>query len=541
MKTLISRFAAALLWVCLNAQAITGPETAQLLNNRYQATSDTCAANKPAWYCNGVLVQAQPLTAGQTFWQHGSDASALGAEGLTYLRRDLAIREPGKGNGVIFSDLFTAVGEGKTLEVLCAYPFAPGLNASRAGFGCALPARSQPSTVDASSCSALGIVDSPTWLAHFQQAGNQLDQQCSLSGTDPAQFAASLKAHEGLGSDWSARTNQLQVKNWDASAPLSVPVQALFYDISKTGALRAAQSDQRDFFDATGQWLPVLRMDLNDSSGSVFGFNLQDQLYVGYQIAARMNARYVDTRVECPGGLAAYYCNGVLFRSNNATTAFHAWNPSPGSTMNNGVSFSYARQDLTIDKLVYSRPFGFTFKESAAPAVYSATVRCAYPYDAATSNSPDPCTFRGACQALGIESVALWMVQYAGNPGRGCAFDGQSPSQFQLSIDVRHAFPERGDWNEIMVAAWTQDIPEQLPLESFFFQTGSSGLPQAQFIQNDYFQQTQRFLPLVEMNLGTTDGTLFTYDPANQLAPGAPSSRTWNRSAYSPQASSVPD
>ncbi|MBX8489923.1 hypothetical protein K5D42_08655, partial [Pseudomonas cichorii] len=51
-------------------------------------------------------------------------------------------------------------------------------------------------------------------------------------------------------------------------------------------------------------------------------------------------------------------------------------------------------------------------------------------------------------------------------------------------------------------------------------------LAQAQFIQNDYFQQTQRFLPIVEMDLNATDGKFFSYDPAQQLAPGAPASRS---------------
>jgi len=530
MKTLIFSVVALLLSMALQAKAITGPETAQLLNNRYQATTQTCAANKPAWYCSGVLVrtQLQSQAPRQLFWEHDSAATALGAEGLIYLRRDLSIRDTPTANGAVFTDLFTAVGDGKSLEVLCAYPFAAQLS-SHADFGCALPAGSRQSSTKTGSCVGLGVTDTQSWLAHFQQTGNQVEEQCSLDALDPIQFAISLTAHEGLGSEWSSSANQVQVKNWDASSPSNVPVQALFYDASQTGALAAAQADQRDFFTATGQWLPVVRMDLSDASGKVFGFNLQDQLYVGYQVAARLNARYADTRAECPGGQPAYYCNGVLFRSNEATSSFHAWDPSPGSTQNNGVSFSYARQDITINQLVFSRPFGFIFKESAAPVVHSVTVRCAYPYDAATSGSPDPCTFRDACEALGINSVAAWMARYAATPGRGCAFEGSRAAQFQLSVEVRHEFPNRIDWNEIMLAAWPQGIPDQLPLEALFYLSGSGALPHAQFIQNDYFQQTQRFLPIVKMNLAALDGATFTYYPADQLAPGAHSIRRGQR------------
>ncbi|RMQ49509.1 hypothetical protein ALQ04_03460 [Pseudomonas cichorii] len=540
MKTtalFINAIASLLFFACTQAQAISGPQTVQLLNNRYQSTATTCGSDKPAWQCNGVLVQPATREAGQKFWQHDTDAVALGAEELVYLRRDLGIRQLEQPNGVIFSDLFTAVGNGKTLEVLCAYPFASGLNSARGNYGCALPASpaSPSATSDASSCKALGITGVSAWLTHFEQQGNQPEQQCSLSSLEPLQFKASLEAHELLGSEWSARANQLQLRNWDPTLPQEVPVQALFYDTHQNGSLSEAQKDQRDYFNATGEWLPTVRMDLQDSSGKVFGFNLADQLYVGYGVAQAMNKRYADARPQCPDARASYYCNGVLFRSNQATSAFHAWDASPGSIANNGVSFSYARSDIIINMLAYNRPYGFTFKALNAPATYPPTLRCAYPYDAATSGSPDPCTFRGQCEAMGVTTVAAWAARYQAYPYSSCAF-GPGPEQFQLSIDVRQSLPANLYWNEIMMAAWPRNIPKDLPLEAFFYEKNSGGLLQAQFIQNDYFQQTQRFLPIVEMNLGATDGQVFSYDPASQLAPGAPSppSRSMQSSPETP-------
>ncbi|MBX8538575.1 hypothetical protein K5D41_02650 [Pseudomonas cichorii] len=523
--TLINAIVSLVLFACCNAQAITGPQTVQLLNNRYQSTATTCAVNKPAWQCNGVLLLAETRQPGQMFWQHNDNATALGAQGLIYLRSDLGIRQVSQPNGVVFSDLFTAVGNGKKLEILCAYPFTPGLDSNRDNYGCALPGTFEPEANDASSCSAQGVTDASSWLTHFQQQGNQPQQQCSLSSLDPLQFKASIQAHESLDSEWSARANQLQLRNWDPTTPQDIPVQALFYDISQTGGLSAAQKDQRDYFTATGQWLPVVRMNLEDSSGKVFGFNLQDQLYVGYSVVDAMNKRYADTRTQCPDGRAAYYCNGVLFRSNDATPAFHAWDPSPGSIANNGVSFTYARSDVHINMLAYNRPYGFTFKAYNAPTTYLPPLRCAYPYDAATSGSPDPCTFRGECEAMGVTTVAAWAARFQAYPYSSCAF-GPGAVQFQLSIDVRQVLPANLYWNEIMIAAWPRNIPKELPLEAFFHQKNIGGLAQAQFIQNDYFQQTQRFLPIVEMDLNATDGKFFSYDPAQQLAPGAPASRS---------------
>jgi hypothetical protein len=499
-----------------------------LLNARYTNTASTCALTKPAWQCNGVIVMSAARPVGQMFWQHSAEAATLGAEGLIYLRSDLSIRQLPQPNGAVFDDHFTAVGNGKTLEVLCTYPLALPLDPGRSGYGCGLPALPARESADVSSCTGAGVTDAATWLTYFQQQGSQPASQCSLSSTDPSQFAASLQAHEWLGTELNAAPNQVQVSNWDQTAPLAAPVQGLFYDIHQTGSLSAAQKDQRDFFDATGQWLPVFRLDLNDASGKVFGFNLQDQLYVGYSVVARMNARYADTRSECTGSQPAYYCNGVLFRSNLATTAFHAWDPSPRSHANNGVSFSYARSDIKIDHLAFDRAYGFTFKEWAAPTAYSPTLRCAYPYDAATSAMADTCTGRGECETLGIVSVESWVGKYLSTPMRGCAF-GPGAAQFQLHSAVRQQVPSNTLWNEIMVAAWTDGIPDQLPLESFYYQTEAARL-QAQFIQNDYFTATQHFLPIVRMDLTAPNGAMFSYAPADQLAPGSPGARSSRRS-----------
>ena len=515
----------ALLLISNVAHAITGPEVAQLLNNRYQSTPAACVGNNPAYFCSGVLVRTvAPGHVGE-FWKHAPDAITLGAEDFSYVRADVNVRALTQKNGVVFSDQFTAISQGKLLDVLCVYPFAVTIESTRPDYGCGMSTRRSQAPVDPSSCSALGVLDASGWLAHFQQQDNQPGQQCSLSSRDPALFKASLEAHEGIDAEWSAKPNELLVKNWDDQNPQLMPVDALFYDIAQTDALLGAQLDQRDYFNATGQWLPILRMSLSDHGPGVFGFNLQDQLYIGYEVASKLNARYADTSPVCLDGKASFYCNGVLFRSTEATTAYHAWNPSPSSQNINGVSFSYARADIGFSYLAYSRPFGFVFRELSAPTGHSPTLRCAYPYDAGTLNASDACTFRGVCDQLGITTLAAWYAQYAATPNKGCAFNSNA-EQFQLSIEVRTLTPNlTQSWNEIMIVPWPQDIPSQLPLEALFYQGGTTGLEPAQFIQRDYYQQTGRFLPIVIMTLTATDGRIFTYDPEEQISAGKPSAR----------------
>lgn len=520
-----STWYAALLVVILlttDLQAATGPETAQLLNKRYQTTVAECVGANPAYFCSGVLVRG--TDASSEFWKHGEIATQLGAESFAYLRADLGTGALAQSNGMIFSDSYTAIGQGKSLDVLCAYPFEFTPVGDRPNFGCGTDAATATAQ-DVSSCAAQGVTDAAGWLAHFQQQGQQPQKQCSLSSLIPTQFKASLIAHQGLGAEWAVKPTHLQVRNWDANTPRQMPIQGLFYDVTQVGALLGAQKDQRDYFKATGDWLPVLRLDLTQAPAEVFGFNQQDQLYIGYQMAAQLNDRYTNTSPTCQKDKTAYYCNGVLLRGTQASTAFHMWNPSPTSVANNGVSFTYLRVDANLKKPVYKQ--GFIVRESSAPAATPLTVMCAYPFDGATSRPvEDTCRIRGEmCDVLGITSVSAWASRYAASPRTSCAFN-IDPEQFQLNIDVRPSVPNGDGWNEVMVRTWPQDIPLQIPLEVFYYSlTGhynSNGLLQAQFGQRDYFQTTGRFLPVVKLNLEAPDGRVFSYIPDDQIAPGAP-------------------
>jgi hypothetical protein len=80
----------ALLLVGSSSQAATGPETAQLLNKRYQNTTAECPGANPAYFCSGVLVRGS--NPALEFWKHGEVATQLGAEAFVYLRTDLGTR-----------------------------------------------------------------------------------------------------------------------------------------------------------------------------------------------------------------------------------------------------------------------------------------------------------------------------------------------------------------------------------------------------------------------------------------------------------------
>lgn len=316
----------------------------------------------------------------------------------------------------------------------------------------------------------------------------------------------------------AASDSEALVKNWDAAAPKQMPLQALFYDLNTAGALRGAQRDQLAYFQATGEWLPVLRLQRDEAQHTPFGFNQADQLYVGYQVAAQLNARYADTSPTCRDGRAGFYCKGVLVRTTDQSTAFHSWNPSPGSVRGDGASFSYLRADAGVIRFYKSQ--GFVIREQASPVGNPMRLRCAYPYDAGTGGSADVCrTHGGLCSELGVTSVQAWVARYGARVNASCAFD-VDPQQFQLSIDVRQ---NRGDgygWNEFMVAAWPQNNPAQLPIEAFIWNVQAlvpgNGLIGAQYDQKDYFQVTGRYIPILRATLGAADGQVFVFNPEEQ-------------------------
>lgn len=318
------------------------------------------------------------------------------------------------------------------------------------------------------------------------------------------------KDYQLLGNDGMDRPPELLVMNWNATPPAQLPVIALYHDISQPNGLWAALRDQRAWFQATGEWLPVVRLD-SSASERPFGFDLREQVYVGYQVAAQLNQRYQDDEETCPGGKPSLYCNGVLIRG-TVPGPPPSWNPKPNAYQDNGVSFSYLRHDLGSRRIYYAQ--GFIFRELNYPAAHPVTLRCQYAGDAGTG-APDRC--RADCALKGIHTLADYRQHYPTQYARDCSL-GPGAQAFNLNNQVRHNQSWTATiWNEIIIAPWPLDIPEKLPLEAFFHNWEQpAGVAGAQYIQRDYAQVTGRFLPIVRVDLSAPATAVFTFDPAQQ-------------------------
>jgi hypothetical protein len=279
----------------------------------------------------------------------------------------------------------------------------------------------------------------------------------------------------------------------------------------------------------------------------------------GRLVAEALNRRYNDTRNDCHGK-AAYFCNGVFMRTTGANTRYHAWDPSPTSISIGGISFSYLRQDVGIQRFAYDETQGLIFKNNAASAQdgqLDVKVLCSYPSDAATAFrttekgcGPHPLfsSNSGACaaQTPPVDTIERWKSHYNAVGGSGgfsgrnrhqCSF-GADPVAFALSLAVRDHFlvpsQERPLHNELMLETWPTGTTTALPLEAVFYltqQTREVGLAGAQFIQRDYFDVTGHVIPLIQVNLNKTSPYSFNISeqavtpPAPEIHPAITSVR----------------
>lgn len=312
---------------------------------------------------------------------------------------------------------------------------------------------------------------------------------------------------------------EVTVSDWNENAPATLPIQGVYYDTRHPKGVLRGQRSQRAFYQATGVWLPLLRLQLDDARGQVFGFSQHDQLDEGFRLARRLNARVADASGgddACRNDSASFYCRGVLVRATDVGN-FRAWDPSPSAVRGNGVSFSYFRADTKV--LRTYKPQGFVIRESAAPARQAMNVRCIYPFDGHTGGQADICGFRPTCAAKNITSVQAWLNVYQASPNVSCAFS-TSPKDVHLASDVRSRLNDSYGWNELVLAAWPTGVPQKLPLEAFFYSMAShvpgDGFPGGRLYQLQYFSDTGRTLPLMRFQPMHPQGQLFSYRPDEQ-------------------------
>lgn len=250
-----------------------------------------------------------------------------------------------------------------------------------------------------------------------------------------------------------------------------------------------------------------------------------------------LNRHYQNTAAHCDHGNPAYYCSGVIVRAVEHSDAHLFWTHSPAATELRSVTFSYLRADLGITGLTYQTGFIFSDQDTALAEHKAQKLRCIYPFMAGTQNthrSQDGCGFANTapqpeqpddqsnCHTLSVPAVtaSAWLNNYRahGNVGSNqCSLSTRVASEFAASLmahegvnDYHATVP-----NELLVATWNEDAPQNLPIVGFFYDARAPALyAQAQKLQGDYQRQTGRLLPVVRLNLAQADNNVFSLPPS---------------------------
>ncbi|WP_342624119.1 hypothetical protein [Pseudomonas alkylphenolica] len=511
------------------------------LNERFANTTQSCSGDTPAYTCSGVLIRRSTYNPAIDFWKHSAAAQALGSVTFSFLRAD-ANTTLSDSSGFIFMDTMTAQQEGKVWPgVRCIYPFIAGTqNAGRPLHGCGFATPSGSSAIEESTCAGLVVpaVTPDLWIANFVRFGSTPRNQCSLSAQDPAQFMTSLTVRNRLPDQARTLLNEVLVPTWDVDTPERLPIEAFFYNSVHAGSLVNAQALRHAYKVRTGQSLPIVRLNFTAPATERFTQRPQDQ-EDGWEVAERLNARFSDTDRQCADGRAPVYCNGVLARATVYSPAFHAWNPNPNTNPKDAVSFSYMRTDVRTVKLFY--PQGLLFGSlgyNADPGVEVITPLCIYMADANTwSRTTQGCgagtdypSDSGPCASMGIKDLTALGNHFSKVPAdpawrrlhHQCSL-AIEPASFMLAIEGRAQFvggtenPYYG-YNETMLKAWPQNIPDRLPLDAIFYTTegGTAALDQAKQMQQDLFRSSASLVkPVVRLTLGAT-APAFTYRREDQ-------------------------
>ncbi|PJR92006.1 hypothetical protein CN878_17320 [Ochrobactrum sp. 695/2009] len=502
---------------------LSGADEVLLLNRRYGLVVDSCGVDKPAWHCSGLLMRDITVLDKQ-FWKLNSTEKSLQSVAYTYLRKDGSDTSMGTGSGtrmgIVLADLPTAVAVGKSYTMRCAYPVEATPNATVPNHGCNLTGITIPPNPDGdddSSCAAVGVSTASQWKDKYLATAPAV--QCSFNAQSPDSFNQSLQAYSMARPPTAGGTSvQLQMAAWDETRPETIAIEAFYYRVGDgMPLLPEAQARQLAYYQATGIWLPLLRY--QPTTDTPFGYDETDQIYYGLKVVDRINARYFDTR-DCPNNMAAYMCNGVVVRQTGYGAAFHSWNPSPTAIAHKGVSGSYLRIDLRA----ISSGVGLVFREFFAPAQHPLVMRCIYPSNANTNSRSDKCGPSGSnslsrpCAEQGIHDLSAWRNNYNRTGASAqCSLDVDKAA-FDLSMQARSTFNPIGSsetWNEAIFDIWPQNIPSQLPLEAIFYSSGQ--LAGAQYVQRDYFQQTSRFLPIVQLRAASGQEIPFVYILSDQV------------------------
>lgn len=258
------------------------------LIKQYNSTSRDCGYGRAAYQCSGLLMRGLYKPGGDYYvpWSVSPKAKARGnVLSFTYLRRDVGFhRFPFTYTAGFIAYPKMVLAEKRKnqidLQPLCYFP-ADGYTDYRDEYGCGKTTQVvikdrqfEVNTDYSQRCQDIGVTSFERWRNHYQKSHRNLfyQEQCGfdlrnekyasgntnigLRATNYIQNVNHTFRHpEIITTGWPTEEEGLVVKK--------VPFMAFFY-IENTGneSLSAAQRMQKDYYDRTGVFVPVVQVKL---------------------------------------------------------------------------------------------------------------------------------------------------------------------------------------------------------------------------------------------------------------------------------------
>ncbi|PHN32786.1 hypothetical protein [Pseudomonas sp. ICMP 561] len=253
----------------------SGDVVVDAMNARYSDIRPVCPNNKPAYYCNGVVIRST-INDAYDPWNPSPKAVLLGGVSFSYMRKDADVKNLYHNSGFTFLSQNDAIAANRAQEYLCIYANDAGtLVGVRPAKGCGLKTERNLAG-DLSTCSGVGVRTLAQWNAYTNPLPKPA-YQCSLSTQDPAQFQISIDARKNTAPNVWRRWNEIMIATWAQDIGHRLPIESFFYKVGITGALEEAKAYQTKYKAKTGIWIPVVRLNLDRLAGNPFRYNVADQ------------------------------------------------------------------------------------------------------------------------------------------------------------------------------------------------------------------------------------------------------------------------
>lgn len=258
-----------------------GRLVAEALNRRYNDTRNDCNG-KAAYFCNGVFMRTTGANTRYHAWDPSPTSISLGGISFSYLRKDTGIRKfvNNETQGLILKNNAASAQDGQLdVRLLCSYPTNAGTSSRFTEKGCG-PQPSYPTDSGACARQTPPVDSIDRWKTHYSSvdSSSRGRHQCSFAA-DTASFALSLAVRDHFPAPGSERPlhNEVVLETWPTGTTTALPLEAVFYLTQQTRevGLAGAQFIQRDYFDVTGHVIPLIQVNLNETSP--YSFNISEQ------------------------------------------------------------------------------------------------------------------------------------------------------------------------------------------------------------------------------------------------------------------------